>query len=414
VGAIMTPKTFVQPAERRRGTPENMMDGVHDVSIVRGSWEVFLTGRVDDEKRRDPRSNDDRNPRSIPTGPRADRNKGPPQFTSRSGDMPPPPAPSKGPKGQDASSASGVADDGIGMTSSELSAIRSRYLGVDKKKRPVRKISDRKFVFDWAEQDDTFAMDSPSAVGSQRQGAAVMFGRGHLAGMENSGAPHLPRATSGGDASNLMVIDSSGRRKAPIDGRHWSEKPLQEMKDRDWRIFREDFSISARGLPSFSFPLSRSDVPNLSGGNIPHPLRSWDESAIPPPILDIIAKIGYKEPSPIQRQAIPIGLQIRDLIGIAETGLLISTCLWTSNSPFIGSGKTAAFVIPMLTFIGQLPPLTDENRHLGPYALILAPTRELAQQIETEATRFATPLGHKCVSIVGGVRDQYFVFVIVT
>jgi ATP-dependent RNA helicase DDX23/PRP28 len=61
----------------------------------------------------------------------------------------------------------------------------------------------------------------------------------------------------------------------------------------------------------------------------------------------------------------------------------------------------------MLTFIGQLPPLNDDNRHLGPYALILAPTRELAQQIESEATKFATPLGYKCVSIVGGVRTYH-------
>ena len=69
-----------------------------------------------------------------------------------------------------------------------------------------------------------------------------------------------------------------------------------------------------------------------------------------------------------------------------------------------GSGKTAAFVIPMLAFISKLPPFTDENRHLGPYSLILAPTRELAQQIESETKKFAGPLGFTCVSIVGGVR----------
>lgn len=70
---------------------------------------------------------------------------------------------------------------------------------------------------------------------------------------------------------------------------------------------------------------------------------------------------------------------------------------------FPGSGKTAAFVIPMLAYILNLPTFTDENRHLGPYALILAPTRELAQQIETETKKFAVPLGFKSVSIVGGV-----------
>lgn len=57
----------------------------------------------------------------------------------------------------------------------------------------------------------------------------------------------------------------------------------------------------------------------------------------------------------------------------------------------------------MLAFISNLPPFTDEIRHLGPYALIMAPTRELAQQIESEARKFASPLGFKCVSIVGGV-----------
>lgn len=56
----------------------------------------------------------------------------------------------------------------------------------------------------------------------------------------------------------------------------------------------------------------------------------------------------------------------------------------------------------MLDYIGKLPPLTDENRHLGPYAIVLAPTRELAQQIEGETTKFATPLGYRCISIVGG------------
>lgn len=164
--------------------------------------------------------------------------------------------------------------------------------------------------------------------------------------------------------------------KGHNDDRHWSEKPLEEMKDRDWRIFREDFSISARG------------------GHVPLPLRSWRESGISPKILDIIDEIGYKEPSPIQRQAIPIGLEFRDLIGIAKTG----------------SGKTAAFTIPMLEFITKLPPFDDTTRHQGPFALILAPTRELAQQIEAEAQRFCQPLGLKVVSIVGGksVEGQQF------
>ncbi|KZS99054.1 P-loop containing nucleoside triphosphate hydrolase protein [Sistotremastrum niveocremeum HHB9708] len=306
----------------------------------------------------------------IPTGPRADRNKAAPASNSSASSlMPPPPNPTTS-EGEgkttfsETPSGSNVYVPPI--SDNDLTAIRSRYLGVDKKKRKIRKMNDRKFVFDWDEQEDTFTAESPSAIGSQRQGAAVMFGRGHLAGMDDDG-----RRGSGPEVRHVDAMERRSALKSAIDERHWSEKPLAEMKERDWRIFREDFS-----------------------GQIPHPLRSWQESTIPEEILAVVDSVGYKEPSAIQRQAIPVGLQKRDVIGIAETG----------------SGKTASFVIPMLSYIMQLPPLTDANRHLGPYALILAPTRELAQQIEGESKKFATPLGYKCVSIVGGraVEEQQF------
>ena len=57
------------------------------------------------------------------------------------------------------------------------------------------------------------------------------------------------------------------------------------------------------------------------GGRIPNGIRFWHESGIPDPILKVIDTLGYKDPTSIQRQAIPIGLQNRDIIGIAETGM---------------------------------------------------------------------------------------------
>ena len=105
------------------------------------------------------------------------------------------------------------------------------------------------------------------------------------------------------------------------DERHWSDKPLDSMAERDYRIFREDFNISTKG------------------GRIPNPIRYWAEAALSKDILKVIDGLGYTDPTPIQRQAIPIGLQNRDIIGIAETG----------------SGKTAAFVIPLLVWITSLP-----------------------------------------------------------
>lgn len=145
------------------------------------------------------------------------------------------------------------------MTDTDLAAVRSRYLGVDKKKRKIRKMNDRKFVFDWDEQDDTYSSEAPAAVGSNRQGAQVMFGRGHIAGMDDGGAssashPNGGRKTQG---EALQLADALERRKAAksgIDERHWTEKSLDEMKERDWRIFREDFSIAARGAFLLSIP----------------------------------------------------------------------------------------------------------------------------------------------------------------
>jgi len=149
------------------------------------------------------------------------------------------------------------------------------------------------------------------------------------------------------------------------------------MTERDWRIFREDFNISYKG------------------GRLPMPMRSWEECpGLPNEILRAIQKVGYAKPSPIQMASIPIGLLKRDVIGIAETG----------------SGKTCAFVVPMLAHIMQLPKMTDEIAAHGPYALVMAPTRELAQQIEEETLKFAHFLDYRVGLVVGGqsIEDQGF------
>lgn len=169
---------------------------------------------------------------------------------------------------------------------------------------------------------------------------------------------------------------SVATKKSKFDERHWSEKALLEMTDRDWRIFKEDYTIQT------------------SGGGLPHPIRRWSESGLPAEILKTIEKLGYLEPTPIQRQAIPLALEGRDFIGVAETG----------------SGKTASFVLPMITEIMKLPRMTADIAGDGPYGLIIVPTRELANQIEVEAKKFLSPLGFKCLAVVGGhaISEQSF------
>ena len=104
------------------------------------------------------------------------------------------------------------------------------------------------------------------------------------------------------------------------------------------------------------------------------------------PLLDAVAKQGYTKPTPIQEQAIPHILQGKDLIGIAQTG----------------TGKTAAFVLPLLQLMSQSP------RHVvarSPRTLVLAPTRELAAQIDESFATYGSFMRFKHTVIFGGVSQ---------
>ncbi|UYV66424.1 DDX23 [Cordylochernes scorpioides] len=268
----------------------------------------------------------------------------------------------------------------------EMDAIRERYLGIIKKKRRVRRLNDRKFVFDWDAGEDTSVDYNPLY---KERHTIQFYGRGHVAGIDIKAQKRehskfygdlLERRRTLAEKEQEQVRLKKMKKKEDKqkwDDRHWLEKDFTEMTERDWRIFREDFNIS------------------IKGGRIPNPLRFWKESKLPTSILEIIDHLGYKDPTPIQRQAIPIGLQNRDIIGVAETG----------------SGKTLAFLIPLLMWITSLPRgVREEDADQGPYAIILAPTRELAQQIEEETLKFAKSLDIRTVAVIGGFsrEDQGF------
>lgn len=264
----------------------------------------------------------------------------------------------------------------------ENEAIKERYLGLIKKKRRVRRLNDRKFVFDWDTTEDT-SVDYNPLYKERHQ--VQFFGRGNVAGIDIK-AQKRDQSKFYGDLLEKRRTEAEKEQekvrlkkvkkkedKQKWDDRHWSEKDLNEMTERDWRIFREDYNIT------------------IKGGRIPDPIRNWKEVNFSPEIMEIVDKVGYKDPTPIQRQAIPIGLQNRDIIGVAETG----------------SGKTLAFLVPLLMWIQSLPKIERlEDADQGPYAIILAPTRELAQQIEEETNKFGGPLGIRTVVVVGGLSRE--------
>jgi ATP-dependent RNA helicase DDX47/RRP3 len=97
------------------------------------------------------------------------------------------------------------------------------------------------------------------------------------------------------------------------------------------------------------------------------------------PLLEAIERLEYKTPTDIQVEAIPPALEGRDIIGVASTG----------------SGKTAAFALPILQ------KLWDEPK--GLFACILAPTRELAYQISQHFEALGSAMGVRCTVLVGGM-----------
>ncbi|NBQ96537.1 MAG: DEAD/DEAH box helicase, partial [Betaproteobacteria bacterium] len=103
------------------------------------------------------------------------------------------------------------------------------------------------------------------------------------------------------------------------------------------------------------------------------------------PILQAVKEAGYTEPTPIQSAAIPVVLQRQDLMGIAQTG----------------TGKTAAFVLPLLSLLAGHPPT-----HRGVRVLIMVPTRELVVQVEENIRVYARHLPLRVATIFGGVSER--------
>jgi len=127
-----------------------------------------------------------------------------------------------------------------------------------------------------------------------------------------------------------------------------------------------------------------------TGSGCPNPVVSFAHLGLHEGLMEGIRKHGYVRPTPIQAQAIPAGLSGRHVVGVAETG----------------SGKTMAFLMPMLVHCADQPVL---QRDEGPIGLVLCPTRELAMQIETETFKFNRPLGLRSVTLAGGLskHDQF-------
>ena len=111
-------------------------------------------------------------------------------------------------------------------------------------------------------------------------------------------------------------------------------------------------------------------------------MTKFSDLALDPRVLKAVAEAGYETPTPIQAQAIPHALQGKDVLGIAQTG----------------TGKTASFVLPMVTLLGQ-----GRAKARMPRSLVLCPTRELAAQVAENFETYAKYTKLTKALLIGGV-----------
>lgn len=133
---------------------------------------------------------------------------------------------------------------------------------------------------------------------------------------------------------------------------------------------------SGRGAKDVPALESFADIAN-SGGDIP------------PFVLENITRCNYTKPTPIQKHSIPFSLQGRDVMCCAQTG----------------SGKTAAFLLPVVAALGQAEPSqVVPGEAANPQMVVLAPTRELATQIFLEARKFCFGSSLRAIQVYGGAE----------
>ena len=109
----------------------------------------------------------------------------------------------------------------------------------------------------------------------------------------------------------------------------------------------------------------------VTGDNIPNAIKSFTGAGLQPILVENMMKYGFKKPTPVQMNAIPIVMASRDLMALAQTGS--------------GNGKTAAFLLPIIHRLIE----AEADSGAGPQCIVVTPTGELALQIHIQACMFA-------------------------
>ncbi|KAG1139417.1 hypothetical protein G6F38_009848 [Rhizopus arrhizus] len=152
--------------------------------------------------------------------------------------------------------------------------------------------------------------------------------------------------------------------------------------------YQEPASIASTSKSQIRYMMKAHSL-EVSGSQVPKPLTTFDQLSdlLGPTLLQNIESLGWTSATGIQRQAITAALAGRDVIG------------WAPKN----SGKTGAFLIPTLVHCRSMSAWYSDKRRAGPYALILAPTREICCELETVCQRLAVGMKNmRTALLIGG------------
>lgn len=199
---------------------------------------------------------------------------------------------------------------------------------------------------------------------------------------ENPTAGLLPE-----EEEDNLEYDSDGNPIAPTTKRIIDPLPPIDHTEIEYAPFEKNFYEEHEEITSLTpqqiVELRHKLNLRVSGAAPPRPASSFAHFGFDEQLMHQIRKSEYTQPTPIQCQGIPVALSGRDMIGIAKTG----------------SGKTAAFIWPILVHIMDQKELQPGD---GPIAVIVCPTRELCQQIHNECKRFGKAYNLRSVAVYGG------------
>lgn len=199
------------------------------------------------------------------------------------------------------------------------------------------------------------------------------FGPKNFNGQNGNVSNYGPKKNYNGNPQQSLEFNN--RKMQSMKAKHPGDslvKPLWDITNLEpiqKDFYKPHVNVETRSEDDVQMYRATKEI-TVSGNNIPRPNQMFDEGNFPDHIMTTIQEQGWVEPTGIQAQGWPIALSGRDMVGIAQTG----------------SGKTLAYMLPAAVHIVHQQRL---NRGDGPIALILAPTRELAQQIQSVAQAYS-------------------------